>query len=119
MYSIGHNWRGYGVREMKQLPNFHGYPSVRLTVGVARKHVPVHRLVALVYLEEKPDWATEIRHIDGDKNNNHASNLAWGTAKLNALDRDRHGKTSKGESHSAAIKRGIERSDNSYWRHAR
>lgn len=32
----------------------------------------------------------ETRHLDGDKVNNKPENLAWGTAKENALDRERH-----------------------------
>ena len=37
----------------------------------------------------------------------------------NADDREKHGKTSRGDSHSDAIKRGIRKSTNKYWRHAR
>ncbi|MGA0525000.1 hypothetical protein ACO2WH_24370, partial [Escherichia coli] len=32
-------------------------------------------------------------------------NLEWGTRKENADDRERHGRTSRGEAHSAAIRR--------------
>ena len=119
IFSISHNWRGYGAREMTQNKNSYGYPSVRLTTGAKRKRFPVHKLVALTYLDEMPIWATELRHLDGDKTNNHMNNLAWGNAKLNAMDREAHGNTSSGESHSVAIKRGIRKSTNKYWRHAR
>lgn len=108
IYSTASNWRGYGKREMAQQPNDDGYPSVRLRVAVGvRKRMAVHKLVAFAFLESRPSDQHEIRHLDGDKNNNHVSNLAWGTRKENAADREAHGKTSRGLSHSNAIKRGI------------
>ena len=61
-------------------------------------------IVAAEYLPPRPSPKHEIRHLDGNKNNAHCDNLAWGTAKENAEDRERHGRTSRGASHSAAIK---------------
>lgn len=119
VFSVGSNWRGYGRREMRQTPNASGYPSVRLTVNGKRVHVPVHRLVALEYLSPRPSPAHEVRHLDGVPANNSVENLAWGTAKENAEDRERHGRTSRGDNHSAAIRRGIQQSNSQYWRHAR
>lgn len=104
VFSIAHNWRGYGRREMRQNPNRYGYPCVRLTINGKRTQIPVHRLVAAEYLPPRPSPKHEIRHLDGNKNNAHCDNLAWGTAKENAEDRERHGRTSRGASHSAAIK---------------
>ena len=105
VFSVGHNWRGYGEREMRQNLNAHGYPSVRLTSNGRRKRIAVHRLVAAAFLSERPSPQHEIRHLDGDKTNNHASNLAWGTRADNAADREAHGRTSRGPRHSAAIRR--------------
>jgi len=109
VYSCDHNWRGYGERELSQLPHKDGYLSVRLTIGGRRKRFAVHRLVASGFLPERPSQVHEVRHLDGDKLNNAARNLAWGTPKENADDRERHGKTSRGASHSLAIKNGLER----------
>jgi len=39
---------------------------------------------------EKPD-GYEARHLDGDKLNNHPSNLAWGTHSENECDKMKHG----------------------------
>jgi len=39
----------------------------------------------------------EARHLDGNRLNNSLSNLAWGTSKENAKDRDMHGTTARGE----------------------
>jgi hypothetical protein len=91
VFSFTTNWRGHGEREMIQAPNADGYPSVRLTIRGRRRHISVHRLVALVHLPPRPSPRHEIRHLDGDKTNRHADNLAWGTVSENALDRQRHG----------------------------
>lgn len=37
----------------------------------------LHRIVAEVFVPGKSKVNTEVHHIDGDKKNNHASNLQW------------------------------------------
>ena len=107
VFSVTSNWRGYGRREMLPSPNTDGYPSVRLRINGARKRLTVHRLVALVYLPPPPSGKHEIRHLDGDKQNSHFENLAWGNARENAADRDRHGRTSRGDRHSRCTLAGL------------
>lgn len=107
VFSTEHNWRGYGERELSQLPHKDGYLTVRLVIDGKRKRFAVHRLVAAQYLPPRPSDQHEVRHLDGDKTNNRASNLAWGTRKENADDRERHGRTSRGPAHAEAIKRGL------------
>ena len=109
VYSMNYNWRGCGNREMKQHPNADGYPSVRLTVDGSRKRYKVHRLVAITFLGECPNDCDQTRHLDGNKLNNNHENIAWGTAKDNAIDRENHRRTSRGESHSITIKNGFRR----------
>lgn len=99
-------WRGRGRAEMQQEPNGDGYPSVRLTVNGRRTRIATHRLVAQMFLPPRPSPSHQVRHLDGDKSNRSARNLAWGTAKENADDRERHGRTSRGESHGNAIRAG-------------
>ena len=94
--SYAHNWRGYGARILKQDLNSHGYPRVRLVVGGKRKSFLVHKLVAEAFLPPRPSEYHEIRHLDGNKQNNSITNLAWGTRKENAADREVHGRTAKG-----------------------
>ena len=107
VFSTESNWRGYGKRELKQDLNSHGYPCVRIYINGERKRIPVHRLVASLYLTERPSDKHEIRHLDGNKTNNNYKNLKWGTHKENAEDREKHGNTSRGLKHSQKIKEGI------------
>lgn len=109
VFSVSLNWRGYGARELKQYPDPDGYLRVRLIKNKKRVYFGVHTLVATVFLGDKPTKNHEVRHLDGDKNHNHYQNLAWGTKKENADDRERHGRTSRGEKHAEKIKRGLER----------
>lgn len=108
VFSVTHNWRGYGRRELTQDLNDDGYPSVRVTVCGKRTRLAVHRLVASRFLPPRPSPLHEVRHLDGNRMNCRADNLAWGTRKDNADDRERHGRTSRGARHSAAIKSGLE-----------
>lgn len=92
-------WRGYGPRYLNQSPNSCGYMSVRLTDNNGkRRRVLVHKLVLEAFASKRPK-EMQARHLDGDKRNNSISNLAWGTAKENADDRERHGMTAHGENH--------------------
>lgn len=108
------NWRGLGVRELTQDLNNDGYPSVRLVVEGKRIRMSVHWLVAMMHLPPKPSNDYQIRHLDGNKMNSHVSNLSWGTAKQNADDRERHGKTSRGKIHSRSILQGLANSKSNF-----
>ncbi len=119
VFSVIHNWRGYGKREMKQFLNSDGYLRVHLTIKGKEKSYMVHKLVALHFLPLKPSPKYEMRHLDGNKLNNHISNLAWGTKQDNANDREKHGHTARGKKLSIAVKKGISNSKNPYYKHAR
>jgi hypothetical protein len=45
----------------------------------------------------------QCRHLDGIPDNNHLSNLAWGTPAENYNDRRHHGTASEGERHGSAV----------------
>lgn len=107
VFSVAHNWRGYGERELVQLPNTDGYLRVRMVINGHRKSYMVHTLVANAFLPARPSPLHEMRHLNGNRTDNRADNLAWGTRQDNADDRERHGRTSRGLKHAAAIKAGL------------
>ena len=72
-----------------------GYPDIRFSIDGKQTAIPVHRLVANAFLGDRPD-GMQIRHLDGNKLNNHLDNLCYGTAHENAQDRVEHGTSSKG-----------------------
>ncbi len=48
------------------------------TGGGSRIHSSIHRIVAMAYVDN-PNNLPEVNHIDGDKFNNHFTNLEWAT----------------------------------------
>jgi hypothetical protein len=67
-----------------------GYPAVALVQDGRQSTHEVHRLVALAFLGPRPD-GMEVRHVDGDRLNPRASNLAYGTRSENVRDKRAHG----------------------------
>lgn len=75
-----------------------GYQRVTLRAP-KRKHVrPVHQLILEAFIGPRPEGMV-CRHLNGDSCDNRLCNLAWGTAKQNAQDRDDHCKTIRGSRH--------------------
>ena len=72
------------------------YARVTLYDGETRHHEEVHRLVAAAFLGPCPS-GQEVRHLDGDKYNNAASNLAYGTRAENIGDKIAPGTVPMGE----------------------
>ena len=89
-------WRGQQCRVLRAHPNRYGYYRVHVTQNGRRKQAAVHKLVAAAFLPSRPSSKHELRHLDGNKANNRDTNLAWGTRKDNADDRERHGRTARG-----------------------
>lgn len=85
------------IREMKQPKLNGGYHVVCLHfAGAAEMHY-VHRLMMRAFYGIDTNHNLHTRHLDGDVDNNTLDNLALGTPKDNAEDRERHGKTVRGE----------------------
>lgn len=57
-----------------------------------------HRLVLEAFVGSCPD-GMECRHLDGNPQNNHVSNLKWGTHVVNEQDKKIHGTDNSGEKH--------------------
>lgn len=63
-----------------------GYRFVTIRNSDGVKCVPVHRLIALTFLQPPPDSSsTIVNHKDGNKENNDVSNLEWTSARGNAI----------------------------------
>ncbi len=57
----------------------------------------IHRAVCELFIGPQPSPGLQVRHLDCNKFNNAASNLAWGTAADNAKDGVKAGKIKRGE----------------------
>ena len=65
-------------------PQKDGYIHVNLCKSGKVKHIGVHRLVAQAFIPN-PQNKPQVNHIDGDKANNHLSNLEWSTRSENMI----------------------------------
>lgn len=73
---------------LKPAPIRRGYLTVTLADKSRRVLCSVHRLVADAFLDGAGPL---VRHLDGNKLNNAATNLCWGTGSENSLDAVQHG----------------------------
>ena len=91
-YSISVDGQVYSHRSQKFLKSRaqnSGYQLVHLCLDGDRKGVTVHRLVAQAFVPN-PGNKQEVNHKDGDKSNNHASNLEWSTHSENLSHAHKH-----------------------------
>lgn len=72
-------------KQLKGQKNYkNGYWSVNLSLpNNTKKRLYIHRMVAETFLPHQEQANLEVNHIDGDKDNNQASNLEWVTSKDN------------------------------------
>lgn len=95
--------RSTSPKQMKPWTAPSGYSYVHLLRGGKEHNIAVHRLVLLAFRGPPSEDQKHSRHLDGSKNNNHISNLAWGTVKENSDDSEAHGTKPRGESHGNAL----------------
>lgn len=83
---------------LKQAFNEKGYAHVCLTVDGERKTERVHKLILLTFVGPRPPGFHGC-HYDGNRKNNHVSNLGWVTVKENMAHKIIHGTRQTGEKH--------------------
>lgn len=89
---------GVTGRTLKPRTNKDGYLSVTLKLanGSSRPET-IHRLVTLAVYGNPANQRQCASHLDGNKLNNHHSNLRWKSPLANVRDKDAHGTTATGE----------------------
>jgi len=86
LYSVSEYGSIINLRSGKVLnpsDNGIGYLVITLTYG-EKKSFLIHRLVAIAFIDNPMNYKT-VNHKDGNKRNNHISNLEWCTQKQNIL----------------------------------
>lgn len=79
IYNVGHGYTKRSSERIKKLgTHTKGYLQVQLCKNGANKTIKVHRLVAQAFIPN-PNNFLQVDHIDGDKTNNHVTNLEWVT----------------------------------------
>ena len=73
---------------LRQRDNGFGYKICQLMKNGKRRVISTHRLVAIAFIPN-PDNKKQVNHKDGNKYNNHYSNLEWCTNSENQLHKFR------------------------------
>jgi len=92
LYQILEDGTVIGARGLPLKPDVNSTGYLRVTLckeGIPRR-VFIHRLVAEHFLEQREGCV--VNHIDGDRSNNHVSNLEWITMSENVKDGWRRGR---------------------------
>lgn len=77
-------------RILKTQKDNKGYHRLRMTIKRERYSFKVHRIVAQAFIPN-PEDKPQVNHIDGNKDNNAASNLEWVKSMENAQHAIRNG----------------------------
>lgn len=77
-------------RILKSVMGTDGYLRIKLYKNCKAKKYYIHRLVAMVFLDN-PLHLSEINHLDGIKQNNHTNNLLWCTRSQNMQHASKNG----------------------------
>ncbi len=76
--------RAYGGKLLRQTDRGNKYLCVDLSKKCVSKLHSTHILVAKAFIEN-PQNLPQVNHIDGNKQNNHVSNLEWSNASMQAI----------------------------------
>lgn len=77
--------------------NGNGYKLIGVKLAGKTRNFYIHRLVVAEWCGGFPGERTQTRHLDGNRANNHFSNLMAGTVVENEADKERHGRRLQGE----------------------
>lgn len=91
----------YTRRPLKGGLDKDGYRHLVVCTGGRRFTRKIATLVCVAFHGPRPAGAV-VRHLDGSRTNNRATNLAWSTQKENIGDKVRHGTHQIGERHPRA-----------------
>lgn len=80
----------YKECHIKTIDHCSGYKVVHLSKNGKTKMFRHHRLVAMAFLDNSEN-KEYVNHIDGNKRNNHPSNLEWVTARENTAHARKRG----------------------------
>ena len=88
------------LREYIKSPANINYNCVEVHMNGKKSLKKVHRLVAEMFCDNPENYPIVI-HLDNDRRNNKASNLKWGTLKMNSqqMIKEGRGNKSKGSDH--------------------
>jgi hypothetical protein len=95
-------YKGFGRKEYTDWYPLVGHRTKKgyLTVSLCHNNIKVtktvHRLICMAFHGMPESKSMQVRHLDGDPNNNVPNNLKWGTQYENWMDRKAHG---HGEKH--------------------
>ncbi len=78
----------YGIGHILKHSINKGYANVQLHKNGIVKQMRVHRIVSMAFIEN-PNNKPHVNHIDGNKLNNHISNLEWCTPRENEIHKHR------------------------------
>jgi len=72
------SYKNNKITILKNYTNNKGYPEVNLKYNSKKKHLMIHRLIA-IYFIDNPENLPEVNHKDGNKLNYKINNLEWCT----------------------------------------
>lgn len=105
IYEDGRVWSDFKKGFLRLTIHCKGYHQAVLQVNGKPKRTGVHRLVMLAFNPIDNADEYQVNHIDGDKSNNHLSNLEWTTCKENIHHAMEHGLRGdfKGENNGQSV----------------
>lgn len=86
------NIRKKDTKELLKQTNLSDYKTIRLKNKVLAINIPVHKIIAITFLENRNKLPI-VHHKDLNKHNNNINNLKWVSYSENSLTNNRLGRT--------------------------